>query len=131
MTVINHFVTNTTAVNTTDAATQTTIISWTPANTLPTNVNNCIVSCVGTLIGKSSTNTGVTLKIAATFSIIAGAVTLLGTQTITLAAQGTAALVTSTATFDTSSGDIRLRANGIAATTIGWNGWIEIKSTNF
>ncbi len=129
MTVINHFTGNGTSVQTTDATT-TTITSWTPASHLPV-VNNCIVSVTGTMVGKSSTNGGVTIVAAATFSIVSGTVTLLGTQTGILAAQGTAALLTSTVTLDASSNVIRFRITGVAATTINWNGYLDIRSTDF
>jgi hypothetical protein len=116
-------------VQTTDT-TVTTVVSWTPGSHLPV-VNNCIVSVAGTIVGKSSANGGVTISANATFSIVSGTVTLLGSQTTVLAAQGSAALTSSAITIDASSNIIRLRITGIAATTINWTGYLDVKSTEF
>jgi hypothetical protein len=48
-----------------------------------------------------------------------------------MAAHGNAALITSAATLDANSGSVRLRANGVAATTISWTGWLEAWTTEF
>jgi hypothetical protein len=116
-------------VQTTNATT-TTVITWDPAAHLPA-INNCIVSVTGKVVGKSSVNAGVSIEAQATFSIIAGTVTLLGSQTSTLAAQGSAALTASTITIDASANIIRIRVTGIAATTINWTGYYDIKSSEF
>lgn len=128
--LLNHFTANSTAINTTDAVTVTTITSWTPASHSPV-INNCIVSVAGQLIGKDGSNNAVSIKANATFSIISGTVTLLGSQSSIFAAQGSAGLSTAVLTLDTSSNVIRLRATGVAATTIAWTGWLWVLSTSF
>jgi len=129
MTLINHFTVNSATVNTTDATTATTIHTWTPGSHTPV-VDNCIVVVEGTLIGKQSSN-GVSIKASATFLISSGTVSLLGSQTSIVASEGSAALTSSTITLDTSSNIIRIRANGVAATTIAWNGWLDIRTSTF
>ncbi len=127
--ILKHYTGNSTAVNTTDNTTVTTIHTFTPAS-YPGAVNNCVLQVTGTLIGKNNADgaQGVSISASATFTIVSGTVALVGSQTSLLAAQGSAGLLTSVLTLDASSNVIRLRATGIVGTII-WTGWLEIKTT--
>lgn len=128
---LNHTTANKTSVQTTDGTTTTTIHSWSPTAFTPVQLSNCAFQVIGTLIGNNNGDgaQAVSLVASATFTLSAGTLALVGSQTAVVAAQGTAGLLTSTITLDASSGAIRIRAKGVAGSTINWTGWLEIKTT--
>lgn len=128
---VNHRTANKTAVQTTDGTTTVTVHTFTPSSFVPATLNNCAFQVTGMLIGTNNSDgaQAVSIEASATFTRSGGTLALVGTQTTTLAAQGTAGLLASTITLDASGSDIRIRAKGVAGATINWIGWLDIKTT--
>lgn len=99
-------------VTTTDAATTTTLLSY----TLPTGA---VVTAILTVGAKTSTPAGASRTMAATFKNVGGTVSQIG-ATLTNLSVGDVALATITAVFDVTGATFRVRVNGVAATTIDW-----------
>lgn len=124
-----HTTVNAAAVQTTDT-TVTTVHTWTPAAHVPA-IDNCVLQVEATLIGRSSGNAGVTIKFGGTYKVISGTLSLLGTPAAIQAAIGDAAMLVSVLSLDASSNVLRARVAGVTATTIDWQCYLEIKTTNF
>lgn len=107
-------------VQTTDAATATTICSF----TVPTGMS-CKLR--GSVAGQQGTNSA-SSEIAGGCINNSGTVTVVGTPAIllTMAAGSSAALATAVLTLVASSNTVLLKVNGVAATTINWCGFLEI-----
>lgn len=112
--------------------TVTTIVSFDPTTELPVPFANAGLHVEGVLIAKDGSNNVASVRVARGFKIIAGALSALGTQASVVAVGiGDAGLATIAATLDAQSTVIRLRATGIAATTITWSGFIWLSSGEF
>src|SRR4029077_17599417 len=110
---------------TTDAATITTIASLDT-----TGIGDTGIAVEGELIGFSTGNAATSAKGRRTFKIVAGTLSALGTLAIPDLFDGDLAS-TSVMTIDASSPTLRLRVNGIAATTINWIGWLRLVTTPY
>lgn len=110
---------------TTDAATTTTIASLDI-----TGIDGSVITVEAELIGKSTGNAGTSAQGRRTFKVISGTLSALGTLAVIAPFDGDLAS-TSIMTLDASGSTIRLRVNGIAATTIDWMGWLKMASTPY
>lgn len=83
----------------------------------------------GVLVGRDSSGNFVSTRVARAVKMQAGTLSALGTQASAIGVGiGDAALAAIVATLDVSGTDLRLRATGVIATSIGWRGFIEIWS---
>lgn len=124
---IVHQTVNASPVTTADAATVTTVHSWTPGSHVP-GVNNCRLQVDFEYIGKTTTG-GVGFKYTAMFMVDSGAVTILGSPVAMAAPFGTAGILSVAATLDVSGGAIRARVAGVLLTNIDWTVYMTIRST--
>lgn len=110
------------SVNTTDSATQTTVCS---SGVIPDGAN---VAVEVVLNGRAADGSVAAYSAWTSAKRVSGTLTIVGTLTPTLTfAQGSdTALNTCTATVDSSGNRIRLRVNGIDATTITWFGSMRL-----
>lgn len=101
-------------VNTTDALTQQTAVSYpVPAN--------AAYYAEYTLVGRDTTSGDtVAAKGSAVLNRVSGTLAVIGSVTSVLPMTGTAAIVASTSTLDVSGDNIRVRVNGVIAKTIEW-----------
>lgn len=110
---------------TTDAATAVTIASMDVAG-----IDGAAFAIEGLLIGKSSANASTSGRGGRTLKRIAGALSALGTLALILPFDGDLVGVP-VMVLDASGDTIRLRALGLALTTIDWDGYLSISSSAY
>jgi len=98
-------------------------------------VANATIWVEGRLYAVSGSNFGF-CKIGQTFKVSGGALSAIGAlQVFTSGAAGAligdAGLATASGTFDASGSSVRLRAVGIAATNIVWDGYLDLSTGGF
>lgn len=108
-------------VTTTDSATTTTVCTF----TVP---SGSVASILAILVGRDGAGNGATAEAAARVRNVSGVLTSIGSTTsiISFATGSDAILATCSMTIDVSGTTVRLRVNGIAATTIDWLGEMKI-----
>jgi hypothetical protein len=111
---------------TTDAATAVTVASFDLSSTaFGAAWNNCVVSARAHVCGRQSTNSAVG-QLMAGFSRNSGTLAQIGSAVAIGSLLADAALATVAVNIDSSGNLIRLRVNGVVATTIDWGGWMEL-----
>lgn len=107
-------------VQTTDAATTTTVATF----TVPTGTS---IRARAIVIGRSAANVSISREIAMTAADVAGTLAQDGTTDVTLPINGNATLAaTATITMDVSGNTIRVRVTGLIATTINWYARVDV-----
>lgn len=93
-------------------------------------INDAGVFVQGLLIGKSGNNVAQIVNCAA-FKRLSGTLSMIGTLGSPIFSAQDVALATTALTLDNNGNNIRLRANGVAATTIIWTPYIWLYSGEF
>lgn len=101
-------------VSTTDAATTTTVVSYTVAG-------NAAFHAEAVVIGRNTSNGDMTsARLVAKLSRVSGTLSGIGSVLSVVTLGGAVGLATCTATIDVSGDTIRVRVTGVVATTIEW-----------
>jgi hypothetical protein len=110
---------------TTDAATAVTIASLSVSG-----IDGASFSIEGLLIGQSTANTSTSALGRRTLKRISGVLSALGTLLLLAPFDGDLVGVP-VMVIDVSGDSIRLRALGLALTTIDWNGYLTVSSSSY
>jgi hypothetical protein len=95
-------------------------------------IDNAGFDVEGTLVGIDGANNVISIKVARSFKRIAGVLTALGAATtVVYGPIGDAALVATVGLLVAVGNTIVLQATGVAATTIAWNGFVKVWSTDY